>query len=218
MRRPIVVGLLAATLILVVAADLGRAAAQGPDPSAPIKDCPCLIRPGGSSDVLMRVIAERMRQSLAQPIIVEKRVGRLRQHRRWPRRFGQRPTATRSCRATGPLTSPTALSIRCSTICSRDFAPVGLIVSNPVLIAAKKGVPADTLKDLIAWLKADPGKASQGDQWLRQRHASCGCLLPKRTPARRFTFVPYRGGSATMNDLLAGNIDSVPGPRFGGDL
>jgi tripartite-type tricarboxylate transporter receptor subunit TctC len=208
MRRSIVVGLLAATLIPVVAADLGRAAAQV-YPSAPIK----IVVPysaGGISDVLMRVIAERMRQSLAQPIIVENvsgasgSIGVGRVARAAPDGY----TLVQGNWSTH-VANGAVYSLQYDLL--KDFAPVGLIVSNPVLIAAKKGVPADTLKDLIAWLKANPGKASQGTSGSGSVMHLAGVSFQKDT-GTRFTFVPYRGGSATMNDLLAGNIDLYLGP------
>src|SRR6516164_3427603 len=82
--------------------------------------------------------------------------------------------------------------------------PVALLSSNPFLILAKKAMPADDLKGLIAWLKANPDKASQAIPTAGSHVA--GTLFQKET-GTRFAFVPYRGGGPAMQDLVAGQID-----------
>jgi tripartite-type tricarboxylate transporter receptor subunit TctC len=197
---------------IVLAGDLGRAAAQG-YPSAPIR----IVVPysaGGVSDVLMRIIAERMRQSLGQPVIVENvtgasgSIGVGRVARAAPDGY----TLVQGNWSTH-VANGAVYSLQYDLL--KDFAPVGLIVSNPLLIAAKKDIPAGTLKDLITWLKANPGKASQGTNGSGSVMHLAGVSFQKET-GTRFAFVPYRGGSATMNDLLAGNIDLYLGPA--GDI
>jgi tripartite-type tricarboxylate transporter receptor subunit TctC len=86
----------------------------------------------------------------------------------------------------------------------KDFEPVALLSSNPFLILAKKAMPADDLKGLIAWLKANPDKASQAIP-IAGSHIA-GILFQKET-GTRFAFVPYRGGGPAMQDLVAGQID-----------
>ena len=86
----------------------------------------------------------------------------------------------------------------------KDFEPVAFVSSNPLLILAKKAMPADDLKGLIAWLKANPDKASQAIPTAGSHVA--GILFQKET-GTRFQFVPYRGGAPAMQDLVAGHID-----------
>ena len=86
----------------------------------------------------------------------------------------------------------------------KDFEPIALLSSNPFLILAKKAVPADDLKGLVAWLKANPDKASQAIPTAGSHVA--GLLFQKET-GTRFAFVPYRGGGPAMQDLVAGQID-----------
>jgi tripartite-type tricarboxylate transporter receptor subunit TctC len=86
----------------------------------------------------------------------------------------------------------------------KDFEPIALLSSNPFLILAKKAMPADDLKDLVAWLKTNPDKASQAIPTAGSHVA--GLLFQKET-GTRFAFVPYRGGSPAMQDLVAGQID-----------
>ena len=87
-----------------------------------------------------------------------------------------------------------------------DFEPVSLLVSNPLLIVAKKAVPANDLKELIAWLKANPGKASQGTTGVGGSSHIAGIYFQRET-GTRFQLVPYRGAAPIMQDLLAGRID-----------
>jgi tripartite-type tricarboxylate transporter receptor subunit TctC len=89
-----------------------------------------------------------------------------------------------------------------------DFEPISLIVGNPQMIFGKKGIPAKDLKELIAWLKANPDKASQGTT-TAGTHA-LGAFFQKET-GTRFQFVPYRGEALGVTDLLAGQVQVMFG-------
>ena len=193
-------GLAAALAIL---AGIAGAAAQT-YPSRPIT----LIVPfpaGGSTDAVGRILVERMRTSLGQPIVIENvggaggsiGVGRL--ARAAPDGYtldiGQWDTHVANG-ATYPLTYDLM----------KDFEPIALISSNPFLVLARKTMPADDLKGLIAWLKANPDKATQAIPTAGSHVA--GILLQKQTDTR-FAFVPYRGGGPAMQDLVAGQIDMM---------
>jgi tripartite-type tricarboxylate transporter receptor subunit TctC len=88
----------------------------------------------------------------------------------------------------------------------KDFEPIALLASNPYLILAKKSVPADDLKGFIAWLKANPGKAAEGTSGVGSASHAAGLLFQEET-GTRFGFVPYRGGTTVLQDLVAGQID-----------
>jgi tripartite-type tricarboxylate transporter receptor subunit TctC len=180
-----------------------RASAQT-YPSRPI----ALIVPfpaGGSTDAVGRVVAERMRASLGQPIVIENvggaggSIGVGRVARAAPDGYtldvGQWDTHV----ANG-ATFPLAYDLM------KDFEPVALISSNPFLILARKTLPADDLKGLVARLKANPDKASQAIPTAGSHVA--GVLFQKQTDTR-FAFVPYRGGGPAMQDLVAGQIDMM---------
>jgi len=83
-----------------------------------------------------------------------------------------------------------------------------LLVSNPYLVVARKTMPANDLKGLIAWLKANPGNALVGTAGVGGAPHLGGVLLQSAT-ATRLQFVPYRGGGPYMQDLVAGQIDMV---------
>jgi tripartite-type tricarboxylate transporter receptor subunit TctC len=86
----------------------------------------------------------------------------------------------------------------------RDFAPIGLISINPQLLLARKTFEPTDLKGLVAWMQANPGKATFANQNGAARVA--GMLLQKATDTN-FQYVPYQGAAPAMKDLLAGKVD-----------
>jgi len=88
----------------------------------------------------------------------------------------------------------------------KDFAPVVLCAEAPLVLLAKKSAPANDLRGYIAWLKANPGKASLGTVGVGSPPHLLGILMQKQTGAR-FTFVPYRGAGPLAQDIVAGQID-----------
>jgi tripartite-type tricarboxylate transporter receptor subunit TctC len=188
------------TAALVIAA-VNTASAQV-YPSRPLT----LVVPfpaGGSTDAIGRIVAERMRVSLGQPVIIENvggaggSIGVGRVARATPDGYtldiGQWDTH---------VANGATFSLSYDVL--KDFEPVALMSSNPFLILAKKAMPADDLKSLIAWLKGNPDKASQAIPTAGSHVA--GILFQKET-GTRFAFVPYRGGGPAMQDLVAGQID-----------
>jgi tripartite-type tricarboxylate transporter receptor subunit TctC len=93
----------------------------------------------------------------------------------------------------------------------RDLEPVIYIGSEPLLIAGRKSLPADDLRGLIAWLKANPDKASVGIAGVGAAGHLAGISFKKQTETN-FQFVPYRGNAPAMQDLLAGQIDLMIEP------
>jgi tripartite-type tricarboxylate transporter receptor subunit TctC len=87
-----------------------------------------------------------------------------------------------------------------------DFAPISLIVTGPLLLVSRKDLPASDLKGLIAWLKANPDKATAGTGGVGSPPHISGVFFQKMT-GTQFQFVPYRGTAPAMRDLLAGQID-----------
>jgi tripartite-type tricarboxylate transporter receptor subunit TctC len=158
---------------------------------------------GGSTDAVGRIVAERMRVSLGQAVVIENVGG-----------AGGSIGVGRVARATpdgytldiGQWDTHVAngATFALSYDVVKDFEPIALLSSNPFLILAKKAVPAGDLKGLVAWLKANPDKASQAIPTAGSHVA--GLLFQKET-GTRFAFVPYRGGGPAMQDLVAGQID-----------
>jgi tripartite-type tricarboxylate transporter receptor subunit TctC len=161
---------------------------------------------GGATDVIGRVVAERMRASLGQIVIIENvtgatgslGVGRL--ARAAPDGYtldiGQWATH---------VTNGAIYALPYDLL--RDFEPIALLASQPYLIVGKKALSVSDLTGLIAWLKANPDKASQGTSGVGGGPHITGVFFQNAT-GTRFQFVPYRGGTApAMQDLVAGQID-----------
>ena len=88
----------------------------------------------------------------------------------------------------------------------KDFEPIALLATSPMLIVAKKATPANDLKELIAWLRANAEKASAGTGGLGSPLHLAGVRFQQQTETR-FALVPYRGGVLAVQDLLSGQID-----------
>jgi tripartite-type tricarboxylate transporter receptor subunit TctC len=173
-------------------------------PSRPIT----LIVPfgaGGPTDTMMRTLVEAMRRSLGQPLIIENvtgasgTLGVTRAVRAAPDGYtvsvGNWPTHVING-AIYPL--PFDLL--------KDFDPVARLSSNPYVIAGRKDLPARDLKELIAWLKANPN-ATEGTAGPGAGQHISGVYFQKVT-GTKFQFVPYRAGSVdVIRDLIAGHID-----------
>ena len=160
---------------------------------------------GGPIDATGRLVAEGMRASLGQPVIIENvsgasgSIGTGRVARAEPDgyTFGIGYLGTH-------VFNGVALPLPYDVL--NDFEPVSLLVSNPLLIVARKTMPAKDLRELIAWLRANPGKASQGTSGVGGTSDVAGIFFQKET-GTHFQLVPYRGAAAMMQDLLAGQID-----------
>ena len=193
-----------ASLALVIAFAGATLAQAQVYPSRPIT----MIVPfpaGGPIDATGRIVAEGMRASLGQPVIIENvsgasgSIGTGRVARAEPDgyTFGIGYLGTHVFNgAAFPL--PYDLLT--------DFEPVSLLVSNPLLIVARKTMPANDLPELIAWLKANPGKASQGTSGVGGSSHVAGVFFQRET-GTRFQLVPYRGAAPIMQGLLGGQID-----------
>jgi tripartite-type tricarboxylate transporter receptor subunit TctC len=87
-----------------------------------------------------------------------------------------------------------------------DFEPVSLVATQPALVIARKSMPANDLKELIVWLKANPGQASAGNAGVGTASHVASVFFQKET-GTRLALVPYRGSAPAMQDLLGGRID-----------
>ncbi len=190
---------------------VGHATAQAQGyPTRPIT----LVVPfpaGGPADALARIMSERMRTSLGQPLIIENLGG-----------AGGSIAITRVARATpdgytlciGNWTShvgaPVIYPIQFDIL--QDMEPVSLLPIAPLSIAAHRAVPASNLHELIAWLKANPDKATAGTVGSGSpSHISS--IYFQNVTGTRIQLVPYRGGAPATQDLISGQIDL----RIGGE-
>jgi tripartite-type tricarboxylate transporter receptor subunit TctC len=87
-----------------------------------------------------------------------------------------------------------------------DFAPIALLSNNPGLIVGRKNLPANDLKELVAWLKANPETATQGTPGAGG-FGHIGGVFFQNVTGTKYQFVPYRGAAPMIQDLLAGQFD-----------
>jgi tripartite-type tricarboxylate transporter receptor subunit TctC len=195
MNKLVAIALAFVTLLFTVPAS------TQPFPSRPIT----LIvpfPPGGSTDAIARIMAERMKTALGQPVIIENvggaggsiAVGRV--ARAAPDGYtidiGQWDTHVGS------------IIYNLNYDLQKDFEPIGLMSINPQLMIARKGLPVDDLKGLVAWMKDNPGKIT----FINQNAAAhvSGVLFEQAT-GQKVQFIPYRGAGPGMTDLIAGQVD-----------
>ena len=160
---------------------------------------------GGPSDGPARVLAERMRISLGQPVLVENVSGA----------SGSAGTG-RVARASADGHTIVHANFSTHVIngavfnlqydVQKDFAPISPIATQSFLIVGKKTVPGNTLNELVGWLRANPDNAVQGTGGPGGVPHLAGMLFQQQT-GTRFRLVPYRGTALAINDLVAGHID-----------
>jgi tripartite-type tricarboxylate transporter receptor subunit TctC len=197
--------LLIASACALAFADIGNARAEV-YPSRPIT----MVVPlpaGAAFDVTARLLAGRMRVSLGQRVIVENLTGA-------SGSIGTghvaraRPDGYTLCFGGAGTHVINGAVLDPPYDVLKDFQPVSLIANAELLIVAKKTIPADDLKGLIAWLRENPGRATQGTGGPGSLTNLVGLSFRKET-GTQFTSVPYRGSGAAINDLVAGHIDII---------
>jgi tripartite-type tricarboxylate transporter receptor subunit TctC len=158
--------------------------------------------PGGSTDTVARIMAEGMQPILGQPVAIENVAG------------GSGSTGVERLARAAPDgytidigqwdTHVGGIVYKIGYDLQKDFAPIGLISVNPQLLLARKTLEPSDLRGLIAWMKANPGKATLANQNGAAQVA--GILLQKETDTD-FRFMPYQGAAPAMKDILAGQVD-----------
>jgi tripartite-type tricarboxylate transporter receptor subunit TctC len=160
---------------------------------------------GGPTDTLARIMADRMRKILGQPVVVENTsgaagsigVGRVARAAPDGYTVGIGHWSTH-------VINGAIYDLQYDLI--RDFEPVGMIASGPQLIITKNALPAKDLKELLAWLKANQDQVSAGTAGVGSASHIGGIYFQNLT-GTRFQFVPYRGTAPAIQDLMAGHID-----------
>jgi tripartite-type tricarboxylate transporter receptor subunit TctC len=159
---------------------------------------------GGPTDTIARLLGERMRASLGQPVVIENVAG-----------AGGNIGVGRVARAAGDgytlgighwgshVVNGAIYTLPYDLL--TDLEPVALISDGPQLIVAARSVPAKNIKELIAWLKANPGKAMVGTTGVGGASHLAGILFQNAT-GTNIQIVPYRGAAPRMQDMLSGQI------------
>lgn len=160
---------------------------------------------GGPIDTTTRIVADKMKDTLGQPIVVEN-VGGAAGSIAAGRVAKANPDGYTLMTGIWGTHVANGAIYKLSYDVQKDFEPVALISSNPLLIVSSKKTPAKDLAELIAWLKANSGKATQGTSGIGSVGHLAGVFFQKMT-GTQFSFAPYRGLAPAMQDLIAGNVD-----------
>lgn len=187
----------------LLAALTGVAAAQS-YPSRPITMV-VPYPPAGPTDTMARIFAERLKTSLGQPVVIENAGG-----------AGGSIGVARVARAAadgytisfGNVASHVFSSIvfKLQYDVLGDLDPLALMTISPMWLLARNGLPVKDLRELIAWLKANPDKATAAVIGSGSPGHLCGVYFQNST-GTRFQFVPYRGSAPAMQDMISGQID-----------
>jgi len=199
MRRTVLAAL-AATLVFGVSARADNF------PSRPIT----IMVPfaaGGPSDAMARILGDRMKTVLGQPLVIENVTG-----------AGGSIGVGRVVRAPadgytigfGHLGTHVANGAvyKLGYDLVADLEPIVMLPSNPMIVVSKNDVPAKTLNELLAWLKSRPEPVTAGTAGLGSGSHIAGLYFENATGIK-LQFVPYRGTAPAMNDLVAGQIDLI---------
>ena len=165
---------------------------------------------GGATDTFGRLLGERMRDFLGQAIVVEN-VGGAAGSLGVGRAVRAAPDGYTLIIGTSTTNVLIGALYTLNFDLLKDLEPVALLASEPLLIVTKRNLPVANLKDLIAWLKANPNKASAGIAGVGATGHVTGLAFQQAT-GTRFQFVPYRGNAPAMQDLIAGQIDLMIEP------
>ena len=210
---------LLALAVAMVVGSVGNVSAQT-YPSRPITVVVAFAA-GGSGDTIMRIVAEHMRTTLGQTIVIENvggaagSIGVARVARAAPDgytiSYGNWPTH---------VLNGAVYSLNYDVL--NDFVPISLVTTESIAIVGRKSMPATDLKGLIGWLRDNPGKASAGTTGPGGVGHVVGVFFQQQTKTQ-FEFVPYRGLAPAQQDMIAGQIDimfdtaanSIPQVRAG---
>jgi tripartite-type tricarboxylate transporter receptor subunit TctC len=197
-----------AVLVVLIASGLGPAKAQ--KTNYPTRAVTIIVPfpPGGTADLLPRIVAEKLRIFFGQPVIIENKtgasgnIGAEQVYRAVPDGYTLL-NAPQLSYSINHLINP-KLSID-----PRRFEPVSVLATYPTVLFARADLPANNLAELIALARANPGKltyASQGKGQIAHLTMEALKILAKVD----ILHVPYRGSAPALNDLLGGHVDVLP--------
>src|SRR5512145_3018434 len=202
------------TILLALMLVTGAAAAQDQYPSKPIR---ILVgyAAGGGNDIIVRVLQPEMQKGLGQPVIVENKPG--------AQSIVAAELAARAAPdgytifmgPSGPMTINPATYAKLPYHPQRDFAPISMICEFPLIVTVDAKLPIRSVKELVAYAKANPGKSNYA--------SSAGVFqvateLFKQKTGTRFEMIPYKGSGESIQAVIAGQVTMTivdPAPAAG---
>ena len=193
-------------LVLLTLSALPQAVAQAPFPNKPVK-LVVAFPPGGSTDIAARLLATKLAERWGQPVVVDNKPGA-------GANIGTALVAKAPPDGHTLLLATTALSISPSVFrqpgydALRDLAPVTMVSTIPNVLVVNKDVPAQSMREFVALLKAAPGKynfaapgAASGQRMTFE--------LIKQATSTDIVMVPYAGGAPALQALLGGQVQAM---------
>src|SRR4051812_40818301 len=162
---------------------------------------------GGPTDVIARTLAQHLQKTMGQAVVVENQAGA-------NGNIGVGRVARAAPDGYTLIVGHWSTHVVNGAVYTlthdvlKDFEPVALIATNAYVIVARQDLPANDLRGLVGWLKANPDKATEGTAGAGSPQHVGGVFFQNLT-GTRFQFVPYRGAAPAMQDLLAGHIDLI---------
>ncbi len=198
-------GLSTSIVAVLLAASAGQVAAQG-FPSKPIRFV--VPFPGGFSDVLARQVGAKMGDALGQPVVVENKPGASGQIGAQEVLRAPADGHTLFMGHIGTHAINPHLFAKLGYDADRDFVPVTLLVTVPNLLVVNPSVPVQTVQELVAYARKNPGKlayASPGNGTSGHLAAE----LFKATAGLFIVHIPYRGAAPALQDVMAGEVQLI---------
>ena len=207
--------LAAAAIGATVVAGVASAASAGPEPAYPTRPIRVIVAytPAGTTDILARLIGQKITESWGQPVIVENRpgangnIGTEIAARATPDGY----TIIMGTAATHSINN--TLYPKLAWHAQRDFEPISLVAVVPNLLVLNNALPVKNVKELIAYAKANPGKLTFGSPG-NGSTAHLSMELFKTLTGTTMVHVPYKGSAGVLADVMAGQIglamDNIP--------
>jgi len=192
------------TLAMIVASgSLAPASAQQPYPVKPIRII-SPFAPGGGNDVLCRTVAQKLAENLKQQVLVENRPG------------ANGIIGTEAAARSAPdgytiVLIPSGHAVNATLYRKlpydsiRDFTPITLVGSSPLVLAVHPSVPAKNVKELAALAKARPGQFTYGSAGVGSSGHLAGALFETMT-GTKLVHIPYKGMGLAVSDLIGGQV------------
>lgn len=195
----------AATIALAAVSLLAGAAVQAADtwPSKPIT-LVVPFAPGGTTDILGRIVGQKLSEALRQPVVIDNRAGA---GGTVGAGFAARAAADGSTFFLATIAHAIAPGLYKSLPYDfeKDLDPVGLVATTPNVLIVHPSLPVHNVGELVAYIKAHPGQVNYGSAGPGSTEHLAGELFRSMT-GTRITHVPYKGGAPMMTDLIAGQI------------
>ena len=193
------------SLVFALACTAGIAGAQGYPSKAVRLIVPFLA--GGSTDIVGRTVAQKLSEMWGQPVVVDNRPG------------GGTTIGTDAVAKSAPdgytlLVTPAPFTINPSLLARlpydalNDFAPITLINTTPLVMVVHPGVPAKTVKELIALARAKPGQLNFGSSGTGGSNHLAGELFDAMAGVK-MVHIPYKGNAGALTDIVGGHLDVV---------